>query len=295
MGNLFEYTLKKLETSFVTKGVVKKINNDPSYDRVFGEKICNIMLKMCDNDMKSYDNAIKSLVNFSLEFLELQSELEKTGSYKCKSFEEARKKVYDNPDVMENRYLNGLLLSQAFWINHYKMWGFFIEKFCNTGMNSGDVLEVPTGTGFLISEFIRNNNVWDGTGYDLSKSSVEFSKKLVKMNNQSIRIEKENVFDIPKENKYDRIICGELLEHLENPKDLLTKLKELVSDNGRIFLSTAIWAASPDHIYLFKNAEEVREMIIPYFNIKKEIVLNVFDNKSPEDEKTPINYACILS
>ena len=30
-----------------------------------------------------------------------------------------KKEIYDNPTVMENRYLYGLLFSQAFWINHH--------------------------------------------------------------------------------------------------------------------------------------------------------------------------------
>jgi cyclopropane fatty-acyl-phospholipid synthase-like methyltransferase len=108
-----------------------------------------------------------------------------------------------------------------------------------------------------------------------------------------VEVKKKDIFDI--EGKWDRVICGELLEHLECPDELLKKLDSLISTEGKIFLTAAIWAASIDHIYLFKSAKEVRELLNKYFKIERELVLNVFSNKKSEDERTPINYACILS
>ena len=67
-----------------------------------------------------------------------------------------------------------------------------------------------------------------------------------------------------------------------------------MADDGELFLTTAIWAAAIDHIYLFTRAQEVRDMLEKYFIIESELVLPVMANKGPEDEKTPLNYAAVL-
>ncbi len=293
--SLFEQSLEQLDKHFATRTIRSKLTH-PSYDMNFGVEICNLMFKLCHDNETAFRLAVDDFIHFSLDFLQLQIELEKTGKYKLHSYQEALDTVYDNPEVMAKKYLNGLLLSQAFWINHYKIFDFFRQNFCFNTAHLGSVLEVPIGTGIYLSEFIRHNSQWHSIGYDISASAVSFAQRLIQLNNAcSIDIRQANVFDLPEDQQYDRIICGELLEHLEQPTDLLLKLKNLLANNGRLFLTTAIWAASIDHIYLFKSVQEVREMLNTFFTIESELALNVFQDKKPEDEKTPINYACILS
>lgn len=292
--SLFQRALNRLGADPATRAIPSKLE-DPIYDRAFGEWICDLMQRMCDKRNHSFDQAVQDLVDLSDEFLNLQIDLDATESYACKSFEEARQEVYDSPDVMEKTYLNGLLLSQAFWINHFKILRYFKEEFCANTADEGDVLEVPVGTGIYIAEFMRENPSWNASAYDLSASSVAFSRDLLDLVGlNKVIVAQKNVFDISKGEKYTKLICGELLEHLENPEDLLERLRILLREDGKLFLTTAIWAAAADHIYLFKSAQEVRHMLNKFFAIESELVLNVFDAK-PEDEKTPINYACILN
>jgi len=64
---------------------------------------------------------------------------------------------------------------------------------------------------------------------------------------------------------------GEVLEHVEQPVELLKKLHALLDDNGKIFITTPTNAPAIDHIYLFNNAEDIREVIIKAgFKIEKE-------------------------
>lgn len=295
MKALFDQTLERLDQHFATRTIRLKVAH-PGYDRSFGEKICNLMFQLCDKDEVAYQSAVDDFIHFSLEFLQLQIELEKTGSYKLHSYQEALDTVYNNPDVMEKRYLHGMLLSQAFWINHEKIFDFFRKNFCLNNAPRGSVLEVPIGTGIYLSEFIHQNKTWSPVGCDISESAVTFAKRMIAIyNERSIDITKKNVFDLPTDQPYDRIICGELLEHLEQPTNLLLKLKRLLAGDGKIFLTTAIWAASIDHIYLFTSVHEVRKMLHAYFTIENELALPVLQDKKSTDEKTPINYACILS
>ena len=98
--------------------------------------------------------------------------------------------------------------------------------------------------------------------------------------------------------KFDKIMCGEFLEHVEDPVGILTKLNQLLKDDGKIFLTAAVWAAHIDHIYLYNNAEEVRNHIRKAgFLIEKELVQASFekDEADPEKSKIPVSYAAILS
>lgn len=293
---LWDYTLNRLREHFATKNIPEKLK-DPAYNQELAEHVCSLLYNLCNKDMKLYDKAVTDFIDYSIEFLKLQLELEKTGSYLFSSYKEAHDKVYQNKEVMESRYLNGLLLSQALWINHHKIINYFITEFCHQTTETGKVMEVPVGSGIFISEFAARNKNWAAEAYDISPSSVAFAKKIIKMKmpDSTITIIQKNIFDLPQEIKYDKIICGELLEHLEDPDQLLIKLKSMLHSQGRLFLTTAIWAAAIDHIYLFKSAQEVRAMLQQHFTIEKELVLTVFSGKLAEDEKTPINYACILT
>ncbi len=294
-NNILDYTLIQLDKNSITRTIKHKFIEE-KVDKDFAIEICNLAKSIGNNEGVQYDEIINHFIDFSKEFLELQIELHKTGRYKYSSFEEVEREVYNNPEVMGNRYLYGLFLSQIFWVNHYKILIFFEDLFCKFNKDNGVFLEVPTGTGIYSSIFMKNNLRWEFFGCDLSQSSINFSKNLIKIrNNRDLEINNVNVFDLDENKKFDKIICGELLEHLEEPEKLLKKLKNLLKSEGQLFLTTAIWAASIDHIYLFKNSNEVREMLRKYFKIEEELVLNVFPNKNPEDDKTPINYACILS
>ena len=165
---------------------------------------------------------------------------------------------------------------------------------------TGKVLEVPSGTGLFLCEFLRKNPNWSGIGVDLADSSIKFSQKLFQINNipnNSYKILKMNFHQLESNEKYDRIFCGEFLEHLEDPLSALKKLKSLLKDGGKIFVTVAVWAAHIDHIFLYESSNQVREHINNAdLKIEKELVQAVFekDESDPEKEKIPVSYSAIL-
>jgi len=66
-----------------------------------------------------------------------------------------------------------------------------------------------------------------------------------------------NVIEQPPEGRVSHVICVEVLEHLEDPVALLGSLKNMTAPGGRLFITAALNAANADHIYLYRNAEEV--------------------------------------
>ena len=89
-----------------------------------------------------------------------------------------------------------------------------------------------------------------------------------------------------------------MLEHVEKPVALLKKIRSLLKPNGVLFLTTPANAPAIDHIYLFRNAEEIREVIYEGgFNIEKEITKFVEDVSPEMAEKLKITlmYGALLN
>jgi SAM-dependent methyltransferase len=239
----------------------------------------------------------------SYEFLKLQVKLEKTGKYLFSTFEEVENEVYsqNSSKLHGPDYLWGLYFSEIFWKIHHGFTNFFLDEFTSQKLKKGKVLEVPSGTGFFLSEFLRINPEWYGMGVDLADTAIDFSKKIFaanKISDDSYSILKEDFLKFSEGEKFDRIICGEFLEHLEDPLIVLNKIKRILKDNGKVFITVAVWAAHIDHIYLYKNATEVRDHLHRAgFNIEKELVQAVFerDKLNPEKAKIPVSYAAVLS
>lgn len=183
----------------------------------------------------------------------------RTGEYTSKSFEDANKRVYNNPEVMEY-YMNALLFSQFLWGHHYTILRYFVENLPRYKDKIDYYLEMGGGHGLYISEAI--SLLKPTTKFDLidiSPTSIESSRALV--GNESVNYILSDIFKIKAEKKYDFITMGEVLEHVEDPVALLAKLGELLNDGGTMFITTPTNAPAIDHIYLFTNADDIRKVI----------------------------------
>lgn len=294
-------TAAMLEDScYFFKNTLRTIRNiPPNYE--FGERLCRDAFLLSGEDWKVYGERVRTLVDFSIEFLQLQLQLEKTGKYPFASFAEVEKHVYQDPQraLKGPWYMWALYFSMAFWETHAKVFDFFLTSFVPTGMKEGRVLEVPCGTGLFISYFLQGNPDWIGTGVDIGETSISFTKMTLGqhgLGTDRCTILNQDLFTYQPAQLFDRIMCGEFLEHVEDPLRVLKLLKSFLAPGGKIFLTAAVWASMIDHIYLYKSAEEVRVHIREAgLTIEKELVQNVFANKNPDQEKTPINYCSILT
>lgn len=244
--------------------------------------------KTIDYSIDCYLQMIADVNYESVQFL-------KTGEYSSKSFDEVNQRVYNNPEVMEY-YMHGLLLSQFLWTHHYDILLYFNKRISENSKNINSYLEVGGGHGLYISEAINiigNNSIYDLV--DISKSSIEIAKKLI--NNDKVNYILSDVFEFFPEHQYDFITMGEVLEHVENPVTLLKKLHSLLSDDGELFITTPTNAPAIDHIYLFKNADDIRKVITEAgFKIEKEQCIYSEDMPAEKAEKYKISmmYAGML-
>ncbi len=253
-------------------------------------------IQLLENENKTLDYAIDCYlqmiadVNFeSVAFIE-------SGEYSSKSFDEVNKRVYGNPDIMEY-YMHGLLLSQFLWTHHYDILLYFNRTIEANKNNISNYLEVGGGHGLYISEAI--SIIGDKANYDLvdiSKSSLDIAKKMI--NNDRVNYRLTDVFEYFPDKKYDFITMGEVLEHVEEPVKLLEKLGSLLSENGKLYITTPTNAPAIDHIYLFRNADDIRAVIHKAgFDIEDEICIYSEDlpPEIAEQYKISMMYAGVLT
>jgi len=267
---------------------------DEGYFSLF-EEMLTLLRKKCRTEDR-FEKALKSFIKYSHEYLILQARLMRDGRYLHSSFDEVNKNVYQ-ADKMDEYYLDGLLLSQFLWPNHYNIGQFFISQQALTDPSSL-ILNVPSGTGiysYFIARYFDYKKLYS---VDISPYSVRYAKDLLNcssLGTERMEFEAKDIYDFAEEGLFDLIVCDELLEHLEDPEKLLLRLASLLKEDGRLFLTTAVYAAALDHIYLFKNVDEVRKLIDRNFvRLSEKILPTSLENYNPEMDMVPVNYACIL-
>jgi 2-polyprenyl-3-methyl-5-hydroxy-6-metoxy-1,4-benzoquinol methylase len=262
----------------------KKIKkNIKKLDQVYIDR-ANLFLEryieMLEQDGKTLDFAINCYLKMiadvnheSLHFLE-------TGEYTSKSFDEVNVRVYNNPDVMAY-YMHALLLSQFLWKQHYDILLYFNKVIKDNSSRIFDYMEVGGGHGLYISEAINiNGNAANYDVVDISSTSLDIAKRLIR--NDKVNYILSDIYEYEPRKKYDFITMGEVMEHVENPVSLLKQLNRLLDENGKLFITTPTNAPAIDHIYLFRNADDIRVVIKEAgFSVESEI--SIYSEDLPDE------------
>ena len=242
--------------------------------------------------------SVRAYVLLSMEVLKLQYKLEKTGRYLLSSEREAYERVYSQSGVIDAYYLGGLLLTQALWPTHFAMSAAYTREFLPNLPADVRLIEVGVGTGYHLRRLFEHAPRAMYRGVDISQFSIDFSRRFAFGASQpeSVEFSLQNAtdglgFDSA---SFDAAVCGEVLEHVEDPKALLVEIRRVLKPDARFFMTTAIFAAHIDHIYLFENAQQVRELIDRTgWRLEREWVIPVYEGSS-EDSHRPMSYASIL-
>ena len=103
-------------------------------------------------------------------------------------------------------------------------------------LDKKNVLDIGCGGGILSEELYKQGA--KVTGIDSSSKSISIAKKHAEQNNYDIKYINKSIFEITDLGIYDFIICFEMIEHINEPNDLIKKIKELSSKKSGLFLST---------------------------------------------------------
>jgi 2-polyprenyl-3-methyl-5-hydroxy-6-metoxy-1,4-benzoquinol methylase len=193
-------------------------------------------------------------------------------------------------------YMHGLLLSQFLWAHHYSILLYFNSIIKRNIDRISNYLEVGGGHGLYISEatlIVGKKAQYDLV--DISLSSLGIARKMIQ--NESINFIHSDIYEFHPEKRYDFITMGEVMEHVEDPVKLLKKLYSLLNDGGRVFVTTPTNAPAIDHIYLFRNADDIRNVIKKAgFSIEDELCIysEDIDPEIADQYKISMMYAGLL-
>ena len=217
------------------------------------------LIKILNKKDKDIDFGIKCYLKMINDMLFEQLKFRKSGKYSSSSFDEVNRKVYNNPEVMEYHIL-GLMISQFLWKQHFDILDFFVKGLKNHTKNVHNYLEIGGGHGLYVSEALSILQSSDFELLDISPSSIEIAKRFI--NNNNVKYTCTDIFSFVPYQTYDFVTLGEVLEHVEKPKELLDKIYSLLSHNGSLFISVPINSPAIDHIYLFNHEDEIRQMLV---------------------------------
>ena len=211
----------------------------------------------------SIDDIANAYLDFVGFFLEERKFFIKHNAYRYVSYQETAH-LYNDRKYMES-YMIGLSLSVYLLKLQRDNMDFFIS-YCKKiqASENSRFLEVGTGHGSYFVSAIKNTTFGSYLGIDISPTSVEITKEFtdycMKNDKKNYIILEKDFFDFTDEDKFDMIVMGEILEHVEQPLSFLRKAASIATDNAPIYVSTAINSPFPDHIYIFRTVDEVRKM-----------------------------------
>jgi len=128
-------------------------------------------------------------------------------------------------DVIDQSYLDQI----EFKKKTFKLFFKKIEKYLNKDFK---VLEIGSYYGVLGN--LINPHVKEYHGLELSTHAANYAKKNFNLN---VITEQPEEF-LKKDNKYDLIIMTDVIEHLDNPFEILTLIEKNLVKGGQLILST---------------------------------------------------------
>lgn len=184
--------------------------------------------------------------------------------YRYSKLEDAIEHVYGNAEYME-RYLDGLLLTQVLWKNHFDVVFHLVERFLKKLGKPFRHLEVGPGHGLLLHLVSRNEFCLSAEGWDISESSLAHTRhclgKLSTSNKVVLRHGDAMQVDELQSTKFDTVVISEVLEHVEAPVAMLQGLRRRMSNEGLVFVNVPINSPALDHIYLLETKEQSMQLV----------------------------------
>jgi SAM-dependent methyltransferase len=206
-------------------------------------------------------------LRFNRMIIQEELEFRKSATYSRRPEDSAlvNEEIYSSSEVMDGFYLVGLLLSYFTWFHHKRILDFYRARFLRRpGGAVGRVMEWGVGHGLFSLLAARAWPVAWLTAVDISQHSLDFTRRLLAADAVTQRVEfvlqdiLEPHAELP---VVDRLICSELMEHVAEPPELAKRMATVLAPGGCAFVTAAINAPQPDHIYLFRSPQEVEELI----------------------------------
>lgn len=266
--NDFFETLSKKDV-FQAKRL-KKLGSEIDYEGL--ESFLNFCV---ESKLGTVDSLTDAYIFLNKMILEETLYFRRNEKYRFSKIADVEDIVYNNPEYM-GKYMIGLSISDYIWPQHLVMMRYFeqvlpkmitIKENAPTNsksrlVNRGGYLEIGPGCGQLLIRAIQSKTFTSIKACDLSSTSAKLCNDYLKyIGYKDISVKVEDFFSYDDSHQFDCIVMGEVLEHVENPGEMLDKIYKLLDYSGKAFISTVINAPAIDHIYLFQDVEQVFDVM----------------------------------
>ncbi len=228
------------------------------------EELAEIMLSWAEKHLG--EDWTKILVDGYLYMLmdvnRSQAEYERRGKYLNKSYDDVYESVYNDSKFMD-LYHWGVFVCTFAWEHHVKIYNLYRDTFLpSLNLKEGRLLDLGCGSGiwsFLTTHFLPQ---WTSLGIDISKRSVELSTTMAKSSGLESKVKFEvcDALSFQGAEKYSAAVSCFLMEHLEEPQQLLENMASNLETKGFAFITAALTAAEVDHISEFRRESEIVSM-----------------------------------
>jgi 2-polyprenyl-3-methyl-5-hydroxy-6-metoxy-1,4-benzoquinol methylase len=188
------------------------------------------------------------------------------GRYRLATFAEANEQVYNNPALMA-RYMDGLFVSDALWLNHASAMNDFATVYLTSLPAGGRHLEIGPGHGMLLHLAMRYGRFASLAAWDVSETSIAHTRHVLGLMGEADQVDLrlQNLYDSKLVSefagRFDTIVFSEVLEHLEEPLEALRIIRRLLSPSGTVWVNVPANGPAPDHLYLLRSPEEARAVV----------------------------------
>lgn len=240
----------------------------------------------------AYDLIVKDTLREQMYFMRHKK-------YRYSTYDEVKGSVYLNDEYM-TKYMFGLAITSFLWPQHQAIHKWF-EK--NMPLNKpGKYLEIGPGHGYYFMESLRKCAFDYYLGVDISPSSIRLTKSIISSgffgNFDRYELLLTDFLAEGLNDKFDAVVMGEVLEHVENPAAFIAKIKQVSKPDAFIYITTVINAAAIDHIALFSNVDDLEKCINEGGLKVKDYLLTSSNPEMSTDEvikaKLPANIALVL-
>jgi 2-polyprenyl-3-methyl-5-hydroxy-6-metoxy-1,4-benzoquinol methylase len=238
----------------------KKIRNN---SRLFDEKYGAVFNPMLDKFSQVLNDSLLGL-QYAVEcYLRMiagitleQINFIRYNSYSNASYSDVEKKIYSDSEKLNSLKL-GLFISELLWPQHFLVYFRFIKLFNLYGLKTEKFLDVGGSHGQYLDYVVHCTSVKNPILLFTNPLSVEMTNWFLSSSDYLMKDEKsinENI------DMFDWITMGETLEHSENPGRYINITLELLKNDGYLFVTAPVNAPAIDHVYCFRNREEVLSM-----------------------------------
>ncbi|SEA64388.1 class I SAM-dependent methyltransferase [Rubrimonas cliftonensis] len=185
------------------------------------------------------------------------------GRYRLSTFAEAEAEVYGDAAYMAN-YVDGLLLTQVLWYNHAASCDFFLRETPAMLAPDSRFLEIGPGHGLMTYMALRDFDLARAEAWDVSSVSLDRTRAaLERLGGADVAYSVRDVMTLePQGERFDFVVLSEVLEHLEDPKAAMRRIRHVVDDaRGVVFVNVPINSPSPDHLHLMREPDDARALL----------------------------------